>query len=198
MLYHILKYMLKPIVWILFRPKIYGRENLRVQNHAIFVCNHISTLDPVVIAMSCKRKIHFMAKAELFHGAFLNALFRALLAFPVNRSQTDMVSLKNAMRVLAEGEIFGIFPEGKRTITSDMDVIEKGTAFLAARSHAPIVPMYIKRDSYRKMQVKMLVGEPINTAEIIAATPKSQTVDTLTNEIERRLKALQTTLEQGA
>ena len=195
MLYILLKYLLKPIVWLLYRPKIKGRENLRIDGHAIFVCNHISMLDPVIIMMASPRIVHFMAKAELFHGVVGNLLFRALLAFPVNRSQMDMVSLKKAMRVLQAGKVFGIFPEGKRTITEDMDVLEKGAAFLAGRSGAPIVPMYIRRDSFRRMRVVMIVGEPICVSDIVANTPKSKMVDALTNEIDRALHALQAAVE---
>lgn len=196
MLYVIIKILLFPIVWLLFRPRIIGRENLRIKGAAIFVCNHISMIDPVIIMVATPRIVHFMAKAELFKNWFLNLFFRALLAFPVDRTKADMASLKKALHLLGGGKVFGIFPEGKRTITNDLDTLEKGAAFLASRSGAPIVPMYIKHDSYRRLHVKMMVGEPIQTGELIAATPKSKIIDVLTDEIGDALHALQAAVEE--
>lgn len=195
MLYVILKYLLMPLVWLLFRPMVLGRENLRVKGKAIFVCNHISMLDAVILMMVSPRNVHFMAKRELFKSRIGSIFFRALLAFPVDRRQIDMASMKKAMRVLNDGKVFGIFPEGKRTLTGELDELEKGAAFLASRSSAPIVPMYIRSDSYRRLRVVMAVGKPILVGDIVATTPKSRIVDVLTDEISDSLRALQAVVE---
>ncbi|MDL2258630.1 1-acyl-sn-glycerol-3-phosphate acyltransferase [Eubacteriales bacterium OttesenSCG-928-K08] len=195
MLYVILKILLAPLYWLLFKPSIYGRENLFVRGKAIFVCNHVSMIDPVVIMMASRRLVHFMSKAELFKNPISNLFFRALLAFPVNRDQVDMTSMKKAISVLHAGKIFGIFPEGKRTITGRMDDLEKGAAFLASRTGAPIVPMYIKSNSYSNARVVMIVGKPIQVGDLVANTPKNRVIDVLTDEISDALNALRAEIE---
>ncbi|HWR24249.1 MAG TPA: lysophospholipid acyltransferase family protein [Feifaniaceae bacterium] len=195
MLYVFFKYLLMPLFWLLFRPLVIGRENLFIRGKAIFVCNHMSMADPIVLAMVSPRLIHFMAKAELFKNPVGNVLFRLFLAFPVNRKQSDMASLKNAIRVLEKGKVFGIFPEGKRAVTDEMDVLEKGAAFLAIRSGAPVVPMYIRRDTYKKMHLRMAVGKPILVGSLVASTPKNKLIDVVTDEISDAMRVLQSIAE---
>ncbi|MBQ3131257.1 MAG: 1-acyl-sn-glycerol-3-phosphate acyltransferase, partial [Clostridia bacterium] len=66
MLYYIFRYLLWPVFAIIFKPKVYNRENYKVKGKAIYVANHISLLDPVAIAFTCPRIVHFMAKKEIF------------------------------------------------------------------------------------------------------------------------------------
>lgn len=195
MLYVFFKILLTPFFWLFFRPILIGRENLAIRGKAIFVCNHISMVDPAVLAVMSPRLIHFMAKAELFKNPVGNVLFRLFLAFPVNRKQSDMASLKNAIRVLEKGKVFGIFPEGKRAVTDEMDVFEKGAAFLAIRSGAPIVPVYISRNTYEKMHLRMAVGKPILVGSLVATTPKNKLIDVVTDEISDAMHVLQSTVE---
>lgn len=195
MLYVFFRIVLIPFFLLFFRPMIIGKENLYMRGKAIFVCNHVSMWDPVLIALVSPRLVHFMAKSELFKNPIGNLFFRAFLAFPVNRKQSDMASLKNAMRLLDHGKIFGIFPEGKRTITDDMDDLEKGAAFLAIRSGSPIVPMYLKRRTYEEMRLVMAVGEPILVGDLVATTPKNKLVDVVTDEISDAFRVLQAKVE---
>ncbi len=192
MLYIFFRILLIPLFWLVYRPQITGAQHLRIQGKAIFVCNHISMMDPIIVAMISPRLVHFMAKAELFKNPIANVFFRAFLAFPVNRKQADMASLKNAMRVLDQGKVFGIFPEGKRSVTDDLDELEKGAAFLASRSGAPIVPIYIRPDSYRKWKLHIAVGKPLSVSDLVATTPKSKLVDVMTDEISDAIRALRT------
>lgn len=196
MLYVLLKIILKPILYMFFKPMIIGRKHLYIKGKAIFVCNHISMWDPVFLAVLSPRYIHFMAKMELFKHWYGKILFKGLLAFPVNRNQADMQSMKKALSLLDAGKAFGIFPEGKRTLTNDLDELEKGAAFLAVRSGAPIIPMYIKRDSYSNIRFELGVGQPILVSDLVANTPKSQLVDVVTNEISDAIRALQAQIEE--
>ena len=191
MLYVFFKYLLMPLFWLFYRPLIIGHENLFIRGKAIFVCYHMSMADPIVHAMVSPRLIHFMAKAELFKNPVGKLLFPLFLAFPVNRKQSDMASLKNAIRVLEKGKVFGIFPEGKRAVTDEMDVFEKGAAFLAIRSGAPVVPIYIRRDTYQKMHLRMAVGKPILVGSLVASTPKNKLIDVVTDEISDAMRVLQ-------
>ena len=195
MLYIILKYTIGPLLWLLWRPMIIGKENLAVKGKAVFASNHTSMLDPVLLAIISFRNIHFMAKKELFSNKLIALLLRSLLSFPVDRKNADLQSLKRAMKVLDKGKIFGIFPEGKRSITARMDSFEKLTAFLAVRSRAQIIPIYIHPDSFRSGRPKMAVGTPIDINDIAANTKKSILVDVVTDEISDSIDALRIELE---
>ena len=73
MLYILFRYLLWPLFMIIMRPQVYNLKGLRVKGGAIYACNHLSMLDPVMIAFLSPRIVHFMAKKELFNLRFQNA-----------------------------------------------------------------------------------------------------------------------------
>lgn len=195
MLYVFFKYVIGPFILLFWRPTVINRRNLRVKGKAIFVCNHLSMADPILICLVSPRMVHFMAKQELFKSRIGQLFFKALFVFPVNRRTADMTSLKKALDVLNKGKVFGIFPEGKRSVTDTLDQFEKGAAFLAIRSGAPLIPMYIRPDSFRRCHPVMIVGKPIDISNIVANTKKSTLIDVVTDEIADSIDSLRVELE---
>ena len=196
MLYLLIKWTIGQLILLVTRPIVYGRQNLRVKGKAIFIANHRSMWDPLILALVSPRNIHFMAKKELFESKVGNFFFRSLFAFPVNRRNVDLQSLKNALKVLDTGEVFGIFPEGKRAVTDSLDEFEKGAAFLAIRSGAPVIPIYIHPDTSRQIRPVMLVGKPIDVSAIVATANKSSLIDVVTDELSDSIDALRSELEE--
>ena len=196
MLYLLIKWTIGQLILLVTRPIVYGRQNLRVKGKAIFIANHRSMWDPLILALVSPRNIHFMAKKELFESKVGNFFFRSLFAFPVNRRNVDLQSLKNALKVLDKGEVFGIFPEGKRAVTDSLDEFEKGAAFLAIRSGAPVIPIYIHPDTSRQIRPVMLVGKPIDVSSIVATANKSSLIDVVTDELSDAIDALRSELEE--
>ena len=196
MLYMLLKILLGPLLLLILRAIVYGKLNLRVKGKAIFICNHRSMWDPVIIAICTPRMVHFMAKKEIFESKIGNIFFRSLGAFPVNRKNVDLMSLKNALKVLNDGKIFGLFPEGKREVSDSLDEFEKGTAFFAIRSGAPVIPIYIHPDSQRRLRPVIKVGKAIEVSEIAANAQKSTLIDVVTDELADAVAALGTELEE--
>ncbi|MCI6966007.1 1-acyl-sn-glycerol-3-phosphate acyltransferase [bacterium] len=196
MLYLLIKWTIGQLILLVTRPIVYGRQNLRVKGKAIFIANHRSMWDPLILALVSPRNIHFMAKKELFESKVGNFFFRSLFAFPVNRRNVDLQSLKNALKVLDKGEVFGIFPEGKRAVTDSLDEFEKGAAFLAIRSGAPVIPIYIHPDTSRQIRPVMLVGKPIDVSSIVATANKSSLIDVVTDELSDSIDALRSELEE--
>lgn len=196
MIYLLLKYLFGPFILLFWRPVVYGRENLAVKGGAIIVANHRSMADPLLIALISPRIVHFMAKQELFKTGIGRLFFRALFAFPVNRKHADMQSLKSALQVLGKGKVFGIFPEGKRAVTHDLDAMEHGAAFLAIRSGKPIIPLYIHPDSYKKCHPIVMVGKPMDFTRTIANAQKSQLIEVVTDEIADAIYALREEIEE--
>lgn len=195
MIYVLAKLILSPLVFLLMRPRVRGLRHLWRRGGAIVVSNHWALSDPILIALISPRIIHFMAKQELFHNPVARfLLMRGLYAFPVNRKQADMASLRQAMDVLQKGRVFGIFPEGRRSVTGELDELERGAAFLALRCKVPIIPIYSDPRTYRKLRINMIVGEPMD-AQAIAATHKGKSVDVVTQAIADKLQQLRLRLE---
>ena len=195
MIYVLAKLILSPLVFLLMRPRVRGLRHLWRRGGAIVVSNHWALSDPILIALISPRIIHFMAKQELFHNPVARfLLMRGLYAFPVNRKQADMASLRQAMDVLQKGRVFGIFPEGRRSVTGELDELESGAAFLALRCKVPIIPIYSDPRTYRKLRINMIVGEPMD-AQAIAATHKGKPVDVVTQAIADKLQQLRLRLE---
>lgn len=195
MLYLLAKVLLSPFFLLLMRPRVRGLRHLWRRGGAIVVSNHWALSDPILIALISPRVVHFMAKQELFQNpAARFVLMRGLYAFPVNRKHADMASLKQAMAVLQKGKVFGIFPEGRRSVTGELDELERGVAFLALRCNVPILPVYSDPRTYRKLRVNMIVGEPMDAAAI-AAAHKGRSVDVVTQAIADKLQQLRLQLE---
>ena len=195
MLYLLAKVLLSPFFLLLMRPRVRGLRHLWRRGGAIVVSNHWARSDPILIALISPRVVHFMAKQELFQNpAARFVLMRGLYAFPVNRKHADMASLKQAMAVLQKGKVFGIFPEGRRSVTGELDELERGAAFLALRCNVPILPVYSDPRTYRKLRVNMIVGEPMDAAAI-AAAHKGRSVDVVTQAIADKLQQLRLQLE---
>ena len=111
MLYLLIKWTIGQLILLVTRPIVYGRQNLRVKGKAIFIANHRSMWDPLILALISPRNIHFMAKKELFSHRVLGWFITKLGAFPVDREANDIHAVKTALGVLREGDKLLIFRE---------------------------------------------------------------------------------------
>ena len=195
MLYIFFKYLLTPFFWLFYRPKVKNLGRLFFRGRGILISNHFSLGDPIRLAMVAPRPVHFMAKQELFDTPLKHALLSMMLAFPVYRKQADMLSLKQAMTVLEHNHIFGIFPEGRRSLTGELDSFEKGAAFLALRCNSSIIPVYADPNWKKRKQVRMVVGEPIDP-NAIAKTYAGRGVDAVTDAIRDAMQNLKNEMER--
>ncbi|MDO4543852.1 MAG: lysophospholipid acyltransferase family protein [Clostridia bacterium] len=196
MLYYFGKIFCAPFAWLIFRPKVSGYKNLNRKGKVVYVCNHFSLGDPVLLAIVCPRIIKFMAKASLFKSKIGALFFKSMLVFPVEGKTADLKSIKKAMATLEKGQAFGIFPEGHRSPTGEMDVLEKGAAFIALRCDAPIVPVYIDPNSVKRVRIRMAVGEAIIPKEAAANNRTAKAAEAITNEIADAMITLREQVEQ--
>lgn len=135
---------LNSLMTLVYKPKIEGIENLNIDNNFILAGNHKSVLDAPLLAISLEQNVRFMGKKELFENNFFNYLFTKLGAFPVDREGVDINAIKTAMRLLKEGEILGIFPEGTRNKTNQILLpFKEGTTRIAIKTNKPIIPFGI-------------------------------------------------------
>ena len=143
MLYVIAKIKFLIIFKLFFRLKVTGQENIPKKGSFIIVANHSSLLDPVILGVSIKPKIFFIAAAYLFEIRWLGYLLRKANSIPVQR-ENDISSLKRALKILKAGGVLGIFPEGGVDRQKDDLPIKAGAAYLATKVGVPIVPIKIK------------------------------------------------------
>lgn len=143
MTYWILKIVLTPILHLVYRIRVEGREHLPRQGSVILAANHRSFLDSIFIPMLVRRRVTFVAKAEYFDDPKTAWFFRAVGQIPIRREggSASEGALTAATEVLESGGVFGIYPEGTRTRDGYLHKGKTGVARLALATGAPIVPI---------------------------------------------------------
>ncbi len=114
MLYQFCRGMLRIFFAVVFPMKVKGLENIPDKGPVLLCSNHISNFDPATVGIKLDRKVHYMAKAELFSFRPLGAFLSGLGAFPVKRGGVSKDAIKNSIQLLKDGHVMGIFPEGSR------------------------------------------------------------------------------------
>ncbi len=143
MLYVIAKIKFLIIFKLFFRLKVTGQQNIPQDGPFIIVANHSSLLDPVILGVSIKPKIIFVAAAYLFEIRWLGYLLRMAKSIPVQR-ENDIKAIKQSLKILQQGGVLGIFPEGGIDRQKDNFPVRAGAAYLATKVGVPIVPIKIK------------------------------------------------------
>ena len=110
MVYNVCRSLLRLIYRFLFRFEASGLENIPAAGPVVLCSNHISLLDPPTVGTKVNRKVHYMAKAELFNIPLFGAFIRSLGAFPVKRGGVSKDAIRTAIGLLKEGESDGDFP----------------------------------------------------------------------------------------
>src|SRR5690625_983031 len=116
-MYYFAGYLLKFLLSIFGRLKVYQKENLRKNSSGyVIACTHTGWLDIIWLGIAIlPLQIHYMAKIELFNNKLVKWLLETLNAFPVNRENPGPSAIKIPRRLIKEGKIVGIFPSGTRT-----------------------------------------------------------------------------------
>lgn len=124
--------------------KVKGLENLPHEGAVILVANHCSYFDPLYLGLAIPRKINWMVLRPYYDLWWLRWFFKATSCFPVNIDRPNIEAIKGALLILKQGKILGIFPEGGRSKDGRLKAGELGTALLALKSGAPILPAAIE------------------------------------------------------
>lgn len=186
MFYKIVVAVLKVLVFFVFDLKIHNKERIDKSEGGLIACgNHTSMLDPVILAVSSKRQIHFMGKKELFDRKIFGYLFKKLGAFPVDREGVSMSAIKSSMAVLKQNEVLGIFPEGTRVKKYDENNAKPGIALIANKTKANVIPFYIKGAYKFRGKIEIFFGEEKNYFEGIEGKITSDTYSEIGKQILR-------------
>lgn len=159
--YRFAKGLLYILFKIVYRFEVIGIDNIPDQGRAILCANHISVLDPIILGISIKRPISFMAKKELFNNKIFSKILKMLNAFPVDREGSDLTAIRKSIKVLKEEKILGIFPEGTRVHKIDLESAKPGVALIAHKGKSPIIPVLIDANYKLFSKVRIYIGNPI-------------------------------------
>jgi len=180
------EFLMRFIVWILvnvgYRLKTQGLEHIPAEGPAVVVCNHVSYMDALVVIGCCRRPVRFVMDHQIFKIPGLNFVFRTAGAVPIASMRENPQILERAYdrvaRYLEEGEVVGIFPEGRLTADGEVGPFKTGIEQIIKRTPAPVVPMALRglwgsffSRRYGKVmgafprrfwsRVELAVGEPV-------------------------------------
>ena len=149
-----------------YRIEVQGLENVPKDNRYIVCANHLSTLDPPMLAAVMPRRISFMAKQELFNIPFIRWWLDWLGAFAVNRESLSPSTIKTVMEFKKSNWVFGIFPQGTRGVPGVIEGVTKGFAGLAKITKCDVLPVgIIGTDEVKRIpftgKIIVKIGKPI-------------------------------------
>ena len=150
------------------RVLIRGKENEIPEGPVIVYGNHCSDADVFLLTVAFRRQIRFMAKKSLFDTPIVRRLAKAYGAFPVNREKADLTAAKTALRILRDGEILGIFPEGTRVKGDKISDPKGGIAMFAWKTDTRLIPVHItyKRRLMIFNRIQVTIGSPVLPADL--------------------------------
>jgi 1-acyl-sn-glycerol-3-phosphate acyltransferase len=148
-LYWVLKhFVIGPWLRVLFRPWAEGLDNVPQEGPAILASNHLSFSDSFFLPLVVPRPITFLAKSDYFTGSgikglFNKAFFKGVGQVPVDRSggRASEAALLTGLRILGEGDVLGIYPEGTRSPNGTLYRGKTGLARMALIGHVPVLPV---------------------------------------------------------
>jgi 1-acyl-sn-glycerol-3-phosphate acyltransferase len=164
-----------PVVHAVFRPRAEGTEHVPDSGSAILASNHLSAADWIHMPLSLKRRVTFLAKAEYFTGTGVKgraqrAFFSGAGQVPIDRSSASAAenAIQTGLRILREGKLLGIYPEGTRSPDGRLYRGKTGVARMTLETGAPVIPVAMIYSSKklpfgkRIPRVEVRFGKPLD------------------------------------
>jgi len=178
---------------LLWRVRINGRLPVSPGEGAVIVSNHRSSVDPTFLVLATDRVVHWMVAKEYWRIGVLGWFFRVCEAIPVNRGGIDTAATKLAIRLAQDGELVGMFPEG-RINTTDRVLLpgRPGAALVALKARVPVIPCYLSGSPYdgtywgclfMSARVRLRIGRPVSFSDYYGREKERDVLETLTKRI---------------
>jgi 1-acyl-sn-glycerol-3-phosphate acyltransferase len=148
---------------------------LPAKGPAILVCNHTSSIDPILLQARSPRLIRWMMAEEYFERQPMRWVFERVGVILVDRGNRDMASIRAAIRVLAAGYVLGVFPEGRIETSDEIIPFQTGIGLLAMKTRAPVYPAYLDGSQrglemieafYRRSEISIAFGEAVDLGDL--------------------------------
>jgi 1-acyl-sn-glycerol-3-phosphate acyltransferase len=190
----------RPLLSICFSWKIEGRKNVPLTGPLILVANHIHVVDPIFLAFAFPRWITFVAKEELFRSLFLRFWLRWAGSLPLQRGgkvREKQRMLEGVRKVLEEGLILGMFPEGARSHDGKLRNARHGPAVIASKTDTPVLPVGIAGTDkihgiswlWKRPPIVVTIGKPFRLPPTNSKISRSQ-MQLLTTRLMEEIAAL--------
>ncbi|MBM81890.1 MAG: 1-acyl-sn-glycerol-3-phosphate acyltransferase [Planctomycetaceae bacterium] len=194
-----IQFMLRLIFTFWLRYRARGIEKVPEDGGALFLINHQSFLDPLLVGLPLQRPVSYLARDTLFPVPVIGWVLRNTYVMPINRDAASTASIREAVRRMAHGFLVGIFPEGTRTTNGSVGEFKPGFVALIRRAKVPVYPIGIagaheayprKKLLLRPRKVYVVFGDPFTDEEIAALSKKGQE-ENLVEEARKRIVACQ-------
>ena len=190
-LYEILRGLAHIVFHTVMPVRFHHKERLLQEAPFILIANHRHALDPIAMAMGIpKKQIVFLGKKELGKTPFLQNIMTRLHCILVGRHATDMEAMRACMKAVKMKKILLIFPEGTRHHEGQMEHIESGTALIAMRSKAPVIPIYFDRKLSFFKVTNLYVGEPIPYDDLLAEVINAETCERMNERLRETFRKM--------
>lgn len=166
-LYKICKIIYSVLLKVLYRPTVYGIENIPKEGSLIFAGNHRHALDPIVVMSNTTRIVHYMAKEELFKGLH-GIIFKNIGLIKIHRNKSNPLAVIEAENILKQSGTIGVFPEGTRNRTeNELLKFRHGTVVIAKKTNTKILPFAIK-GKYKIFRKGIIIefGKPLDISNM--------------------------------
>lgn len=192
MFYSIVKGMLSILIWLFFKFKVFGVENIPKEGGVIIASNHASYLDIPFLACGIGRSCDFVAKSELFSNRVFGWILKRLGTFPVKRGSIDRWAISETIRRLGDGRVIVIYPEGARSKDGRLSEPKRGIGMVVALSGAKVIPSFIMgTDSVlprgakriRPNPVRLYLGSPLDFSSLISVKKGKELYTQISEEI---------------
>lgn len=165
-----------------FAVALHRAERVPARGGVVLAANHVGVVDGPVLAIFSPRPVHVLTKSEVFRGP-LGPFLRAAGQLPLDRFHVDAAAVRSCVRVLRDGGVVGVFPEGRRG-AGDLGRFHRGAAYLALVSGAPVVPVTFLGTREpgggasalppRGGRVDVVYGEPVRLVDAPAPWPRTR------------------------
>ncbi|WP_099189250.1 lysophospholipid acyltransferase family protein [Tepidibacter mesophilus] len=172
-----------PIISIFYKIEVVGKENVPVDEPLIFASNHKNNLDPMLIGSFMPRKVSYMAKKELFKNKIVGYFLKNINVFPVDRSKTDISTIKTALKILKSNGALGIFPEGTRIKQENLGKAKAGTSMLSIRGKARVCPVSIIATYKLFSKITIYIDKPISFESYYGEKLNSKDYENLSQQV---------------
>lgn len=189
--YYVAVFLVKIWYAIMFKVEIIGKENIPKEGNAVICSNHYSNYDPISAALYLDRLPHFIGKKELFKNKLFTWVLTRLGVFPIDRNVSmDMKAVKTALKVLKDGEILGIFAEGRRVKEGEDVAAKAGVALFAMKGNAPVIPCAISGKYKFRSKLTVRYGEPLTLDEFRSQKLTTELMGQITETIMGKVEEL--------
>jgi|SRR5690625_5302781 len=190
------------LIWFvpMYRYRCWGRENIPDDGPVLFLSNHQSFFDPILVGLGTyRRQFRAMARSTLFDHPLFAWLIRSLNAIPVTQGESDLKSMRKCIEVLKQGHALLVFPEGERTADGTTGEFASGTMLLIKRAKPTIIPVALEgafdvwpRDRSKpklRGRIAVMYGQPVTAEKILEMKPDKALV-CLQNSVENMRKQI--------